>query len=109
MPKVSHQQIIAVQEAVRTAPRVSPSQLRQNLLIHESPTKTIGPQHMRKVQRIVQNERRKVRQVQLQYDLDLDDSFGSLSLFAEKNRWSELVSRHNDKDSIKEDPYHLQL
>jgi hypothetical protein len=102
---LSHQQIIAVQEAVRTAPRVSPSQLRQNLLIHESPTKTIGPQHMRKVQRIVQNERRKVRQVQLQYDLDLDDSCGSLSLFAGKNRWSELVSRHNDQ----EDPYHLQL
>jgi len=102
---LSHTQIVAVQEASRSAPKVSPAQLRRNLLTHDSPTKTIGPEHMRRVQRIVHTERRRVRQVQLQYQLDLDESFGSLSLFAEKNRWSELVRRHNDR----KDPYHLQL
>ena len=102
---LSHTQIVAVQEASRSAPKVSPAQLRRNLLTHDSPTKTIGPEHMRRVQRIVQNARRRVQEVQLQYNLDLDDSFGSLSKFAETNRWSELVRKHNDK----EDPFHLQL
>jgi hypothetical protein len=42
---LKEQQIVAVQEAVRTAPGVSASQLRRNMLVHNSPTKTIVPQN----------------------------------------------------------------
>ncbi len=35
----------------------------------------------------------------------VDDKFGSVTTFAEENRWSERVRKHNDAD----DPYHLKL
>ncbi len=37
----------------------------------------------------------------------MDNKFGSLTTFAQENRWSEseLVRKHNDAD----DPYHLKL
>jgi hypothetical protein len=43
--KLTIEQTLAVQEAARTAPVVSAAQLRRNMLTHDSPTKTIGPEH----------------------------------------------------------------
>ncbi len=79
------QQTLAVQEAARTAPGVSAAQRRRNMLTHDSQTKTIGPEHERKIQRLVYKERKKVQQRMLQ-GANVDDKFGSLTTFAEKNR-----------------------
>jgi hypothetical protein len=98
------QQILSIQQAARTAPGVSAAQLRRNMLTHNSPTKTIGPEHARKIQRIVLKEHKKVMEEQLQ-GAAVDDSFGSLSVFAEENRWSEMVRKHNYPDNS----YHLKM
>jgi hypothetical protein len=60
--------------------------------------------HARKIQLLAYKERKKVQQQMLQ-GAAVDDKFGSLTSFAEENRWSELVRKHNDED----DPYHLKL
>jgi hypothetical protein len=54
------------------------------MLTHNSPTKIIGPEHARKIQRIVLNERKKVMEEKLQ-GAAVDYSFGSLSVFANEN------------------------
>ncbi len=102
--KLTIEQRLAVQEAARTAPGVSAAQLRRNMLTHDSPTKTIGPEHARKIQHLVYKERKKKQQQMLQGEV-VDDKFGSLTTFAEENRWSERVCKHDDAN----DPYHLKL
>jgi hypothetical protein len=96
---LKEQQIVAVQEAVRTAPGVSASQLRRNMLLHNSLTKTIVPQNSHSFYCIVQNEHKLIREAQLHVQRAVvADRFGELTVLAEQNRWSELVRKHNDKD-----------
>ncbi len=102
--KLTIEQMLAVQEAARTAPGVSAAQLRRNMLTHDSPTKTIRPEHECKIQRLIYKEHKKVQQQMLQ-GAAVDDKFGSLITFVQENRWSELVRKHNDAD----DPYQLKL
>jgi hypothetical protein len=102
--KLTIEQALAVQDAARSAPGVSAAQLRRNLRTHDSPTKNIGPEHARQIQRLVYQERKKVQQKMLGGAV-VDDNFGSLTTFADDNRWAELVRKHNDA----EDSYRLKL
>jgi hypothetical protein len=62
-------------------------QVRRNMLLHNSPTKTIVPQNSRSFYRIVQNERKRIREAQLHVQRAVvADSFGALTVLAEKNR-----------------------
>ncbi len=57
------------------------------MLLHNSPTKTIVPQNSRSFYRIVQNERKRIREAQLHVQRAVvADSFGALTVLAEKNR-----------------------
>ncbi len=64
--KLTIEQLLTVQEAARTAPGVSASQLSRNMLTHDSPSKTISPQHVKKIQSLVYKERKKVQRQMLQ-------------------------------------------
>ena len=81
--KLTIEQALAVQEAARSAPGVSAAQLRRNLRTHDSPTKNIGPEHARQIQRLVYQERKKVQQKMLGGAV-VDDNFGSMTTFCER-------------------------
>ena len=42
---LKYDQIISLSEAAITAPNLSGSALRRNMLLHDGPTKTIGAEH----------------------------------------------------------------
>ncbi len=93
---LSIEQSFAVQQAVRIAPGVSCT-VHRNMLTHNSPTKTISPEHENIIQHIILQEHRKVMEELLQGAAD-DDSFWSLSAFEKGNLWVELVRKHNDSN-----------
>ena len=102
--KLTHQQIVSVVEAAKTAPTLSGSVLRRNLMDHNSPTKTIPVELKRCVQRRVNRVRKEMTTQHLD-GFELCDTFGSLVGFCEKNLFSTLMLKHNDAA----DPYHLRL
>ena len=102
--KLTHQQIVSVVEAAKTAPTLSGSVLRRNLMDHNSPTKTIQVELKRCVQRRVNRVRKEMTTQHLD-GFELCDTFGSLVVFCEKNLFSTLMLKHNDAA----DPYHLRL
>jgi hypothetical protein len=101
---LKYAEIVSVIEAVKTAPTMPGSEIRRNLLDHDSPTKTIPVKLKRCVERRVYSARKQMTKKQLD-GYELDDTFGSLSVFAEKNLFSMLLRKHNDP----EDAYHLRL
>ena len=102
--KLTHQQIVAVVEAAKTAPTLSGTVLRRNLMDHNSPTKTIPVELKRCVQRRVNRVRREMTAQHLD-GFELSDTFGSLTTFCAENLFSTLMLKHNDAA----DPYHLRL
>ena len=90
-------------EAAKTAPTLSGAVLRRHLCDHNSLTKTIPVQLKRFVQRRVYSVRKELTKQHVD-GFDLNDSFGSLTEFCEKNLFSTLMLKHNDA----EDPYHLR-
>ena len=92
---MTYDQIVSVVDAVKTAPTLSGAVLCRNLLDHNSPTKTI-PVHLKQcVKRHVYTARKDITKKQLD-GYDLNDSFGSLTVFAEINLFSTLMRKHND-------------
>jgi hypothetical protein len=102
--KLKYEQMVAIRDAVVTAPQLSAAMLRRNMEMHESPTKTIPAEHMRSFQHQVYRARKKLVDKQLK-GFTLDDSYGKLQEFADLHLWSTLVRRHNDP----EDDYHIGL
>jgi hypothetical protein len=102
--KLKYEQMVAIRDAVFTAPQLSAAMLRRNMEMHESPTKTIPAEHMRSFQHQVYRARKKLVDKQLK-GFTLDDSYGKLQEFADLHLWSTLVRRHNDP----EDDYHIGL
>ena len=87
--------IVSVVEAVKTAPTLPGSEIRRNLLDHDSPTKNIPVQLKRCVERRVYSARKNMTKKQLD-GYELNDSFGSLTVFSEINLFSTLMRKHND-------------
>ncbi len=77
---LKHYRTDAVQQAVRIAQGVSAAQLSRNLLMHNILSKTIGPEHVSKIQRLVYNEHRQLTKNLLW--VTADDKLGSLVAFA---------------------------
>ena len=77
---LTYQQIVSVVEAAKTAPTLSGTVLRRNLMDHNSPTKTIPVQFMRCVQRRVSSVRKELTKQHVD-GFELTDSFGSLTTF----------------------------
>jgi hypothetical protein len=96
--------MLAIRDAVVTAPQLSAAMLRRNMQMHDSPTKTIQAEHMRSFQHQVYRARKKSSAQQLK-GFNLDDSYSKLQDFAHCHLWSTLVRRHNDP----EDGYHIGL
>jgi hypothetical protein len=82
-------------EAAITAPNLSGSAIRRNMLFHDSPSKTIGAEHSRSVMRRVRHARKNLTTKQLGGFM-IADSFWSLTEFCIRSSWSELVRKHND-------------
>ena len=101
---LTYREINSVVEAVKTAPTMPGSEIRRNLLDHDSPTKTIPVKLKRCVERRVYSARKNMTKKQLD-GYELNDSFGSLTVFAEINLFSTLMRKHNDPD----DAYHFRL
>jgi hypothetical protein len=102
--RLKYAQMVAIREAVVTAPQLSAVQLRRNMLQHDSPTKTIPPELLRSVRHQVYRTRKELGARQLK-GFELDDSFGKLQEFADTHMWSTLVLKHNDP----EDDFHIGL
>ena len=73
------------------------SEIRRNLLDHDSPTKTIPVKLKRCVERRVYSARKNMTKKQLD-GYELNDSFGSLTVFSEINLFSTLMRKHNDPE-----------
>ena len=101
---LKHDQIIAVSDAVTTAPNLSAAVLRRNLQMVDAPGSSIGTDLLRSVQYRVMTSRKKLNDAQMEGH-GLNGSFGSLSKFAERLNFSHLIQRHNDPD----DDYHLDF
>jgi hypothetical protein len=95
--------MISLSEAAVTAPNLSAAVIRRNLLMHESPTKTIGVQHHHSVSRSVRRACKNMTAKQLG-SVIMDDCFGATD-FCSRRAWPELVHKHNDPT----DDYHLSL
>jgi hypothetical protein len=65
------------------------------MLLHDSPTKTIGVQHHHSVSRCVRRARKNMTAKQLSVVIT-DDCFGALTDFWTRTAWSELVRKHSD-------------
>jgi hypothetical protein len=102
--KLKYEQMVAIRDAVVTAPQLSAAMLRRNMQMHGSPTKTIPAEHLRSFQHQVYRARKTLCAQQLK-GFDLDDSYGKMQEFADFHLWSTLVRRHNDP----EDGYHIGL
>ncbi len=101
--KLKYEQMVAIRDAVVTAPQLSACMLRRNMQMQDSPTKTI-PEHLLSFQHQVYRARKKLCAQQLK-GFNLDDSNGKLQEFANCHLWSTLVHRHSDP----EDGYHIGL
>ncbi len=77
------------------APNLSGSAIRRNMLLHDSPSKTIGSEHSLSVMRRARHSRNNLTTKQLGGFM-IADSFGSLTEFCIRILWSELVRKHND-------------
>ena len=96
IPKtLMYEQIVSVVEAIKTAPTLSGAVLRRNLLDHESQTKTIPAQLKRCVEGLVYSAWKDMTKKQAD-GFELDDSFGSLTVFSEQNVFSALMRKHDD-------------
>jgi hypothetical protein len=82
---LKYDQIISLSEAEITAPNLSCSALLRNILLHDSPTKTIGAEHSRRVMRRVRHARKTLTTKQL-CGFMIADRFGSLMEF-----WQESL------------------
>ncbi len=84
-----YDQIISVSEAAIT--------IRKNMLLHDSPSKTIAPEHHRSVMRRVRHARKDLTAKQLGGFIIADNfKFGSLTEFSNRSMWSEAVRKHKD-------------
>jgi hypothetical protein len=77
---LKYEQIISLSEAAVTAPNLSAAVIRRNLLMYDSPTKTIGVQHHQSVSRRVRRARKNMTAKQLG-SVIMDDGFGALTDF----------------------------
>jgi hypothetical protein len=82
--------MIATREAVITAPQLSATILCRNMLLHDSPTKTILPEHVRCFQ--YQVYRMCAKQLK---GFEIDDWYGMLEEFC----CSDLVLQHNNLEN----------
>jgi hypothetical protein len=79
--------IISLSEAAITAPNLSVSVIRRNMLLHDSPAKTIGAEHSQCVMLRVRHARKNLTTKQLGGFM-IADSFGSLTEFCIRSSWS---------------------
>ena len=94
---LTYAEINSVVEAVKTAPTLPGSDIRRNLLDHDSLTKSIPVQLKRCVDRRVYSARKNMTKTQLD-GYELNDSFGSLTVFPKINLFSNLMRKHNDPE-----------
>jgi len=80
---LKYDQIISLSEAVITAPNLSCSAIRRNTLLHDSPSKTIAPEHRQSVMRRVRHARKDLTAKQLGGFI-IADNFGSLTEFCNR-------------------------
>ncbi len=92
---LKYDQIISLSEAAITAPNLSGSAIRRNMLLHDSPTKTIGAEQSRCVMRRVRHALKNLTTKQL-CGFMIANSFCSLTEFCTRSSWSELVCKYND-------------
>ena len=103
--KLKYNQVVAIREAVVTAPQLSARVLRRNMTLHDSPTKTIPPEHLHSFfGHQVYRARKELCNKQLK-GFEIDDTFGTLDQFAGRFLWSDLVDKHNDPLT----DYHIDL
>jgi hypothetical protein len=95
--KLKYEQMVAIRDAVVTAPQLSASMLRRNMQMHDSPTKTIPAEHMRSFQHQVYRARKTLCAQQIK-GFYLDGSYGKLQELADCHLWSTLVRRHNEPE-----------
>ncbi len=72
---LKYKQIISLSEAAVTTPNLSAEVIRRNLLMHYSPTETIGVQHHKSASRRVRRARKTLTAKQLG-SVIMDDGFG---------------------------------
>ena len=77
---LKYDQIISLSEAANKAPNLSCSAICRNMLLHDSPSKTIAPEHRRSVMRRVRHARKDLKAKQLGGFI-IADNFGSLTEF----------------------------
>ncbi len=77
---LKYDQIISLSDEAIIAPNLSSSAIRRNMLLHDSPTKTIGAEHSRSVMRRVRHAHKNLTTRQLG-EFMIADSFGSLTEF----------------------------
>ena len=96
---LKYQQIVAVVDAVRTAPSLSAAELRRNLQMSgpDSPGKKIAPGLLRSIQNRVRTARVQLTTDQLA-GYAINDSFGSLTKFAKRLDVRALIDQHNDPE-----------
>ena len=94
---LSVKQIEAIHTGVRIAPSQSARTLRRNLA-NFNPDQQIDPLKIRNVRRQVAKFRADLTLEQLD-NYKIDDSFGSLSRFAEAKWFETLIEEHNNLDS----------
>ncbi len=85
--KLKYEQIIAIRDAVVTAPQLSAAMLGRNMQMHDSPTKTISAEHMCSFHHQVYRACKKLCAQQLK-GFNLDDSYGKLQEFDDGHLWS---------------------
>jgi hypothetical protein len=102
---LKYEQIISLSEAAITAPNLSCSAIRRNMLLHDSPTKIIGAEHCssRSVMRRVRHARKNLTTKQLGCFM-IADSFCTLTEFCIRSLRSELVRKHNDHNILSHVP-----
>ncbi len=94
---LKYYQIISLSEAEVTVPNLSAAVIRRNLLMHDSPTKTIGVQHRQSVCRSVRCACKNMTAI-MDYGFGaMDYDFGALTEFCSRRAWPELVCKHKDQ------------
>jgi hypothetical protein len=96
--------IISLSEAAVTAPNLSAEVIRRNLLMHDSPTKTIGVQYRQSVRRRVRHASKNMTAKQLGCVI-MDDYFGALTEFCSRRAWPELMRSTMIRPKIITSPY----
>ena len=102
--KLKYNQVLAIRDAVVTAPQLSARVLRRNMTLHDSSTKTIAQEHLRSFWHQVYRACKELCAKQLK-GFEIDDTFGTLDQFAGRFLWSDLVDKHNDPST----DYHIDL